>query len=266
MSPHATYPFTGRFIVRLTERVVDDILNPPPHVVFSRENLQEIACALGLEELCDILTSYPGLMFSPVASSLSLSDLTDLEARATHSPFPPVHRLASYYVVDPRFRMPWTDAETVLARLRRLTARDGVDRVYRERELRDAAWVVDPSDDDYAGFQGYLKGGNSGPDRYTGINVQNDAVWGKFDGSGIGFVDLETGWNFTHEDIPAAALAHFNINTYSPTRPGLGDHGTAVLGIVVGVDNDKGVVGSRPRRSSVERFPEWPAQLTNGIW
>ncbi|MBA3498068.1 MAG: S8 family serine peptidase [Gemmatimonadales bacterium] len=122
-----------------------------------------------------------------------------------------------------------------------------MDRVYREPELRDATWAVDPSGDDYSPEQSYLKGGTTGPHKYTGINVDNAAVWGKFDGAGIGFVDLETGWNPGHEDLPAAAFPLFNVNRYTKNHPSRGNHGTAVLGVVVGVDNERGIIGIAPK-------------------
>ena len=77
----------------------------------------------------------------------------------------------------------------------------------------------------------------------TGIDA--DWVWSalNLDGAGISFADVERGWRLTHEDLkakmPAALLANQN-------DPGRMNHGTAVLGLVVGVDNDKGIVGVAP--------------------
>ncbi|MBA3498422.1 MAG: S8 family serine peptidase [Gemmatimonadales bacterium] len=75
--------------------------------------------------------------------------------------------------------------------------------------------------------QGYLA------DAPQGIGVNSVAVWGDdFDGTGIGFIDLERGWTLAHQDLPRAVTQPqpmFNVN--DPSDP---DHGTAVLGIVLG--------------------------------
>jgi hypothetical protein len=94
-----------------------------------------------------------------------------------------------------------------------------------------------------------VKGGTSGPDKYKGINAASPAVWAKYNGAGIGFVDLETGWNLDHDDLPGCAYPVFNVNRYKPDKPYDGDHGTAVLGVVLGVDNAKGIVGVAPGAS-----------------
>jgi len=62
-------------------------------------------------------------------------------------------------------------------------------------------------------------------------------------GASVGFVDVEQGWNLAHEDLPAIV-----------SLPGVGQdvnpasvrHGTGVLGIAVGVDNMKGIIGVAP--------------------
>ena len=210
MSPHATYPFTGRFILRVTSRVADEIiLRTQTQPGFSVENLREVACTLNLTALCDVLTDYPALLYYQAASSAPLERVLQLEEQASHSPYPPVHKLASYYILDPRRGMTLADAEQLLGRLLQLQERDGVDRVEREPELREAASAVDPSGDMYAPEQEYLKGGKTGTNQYKGINVNNLAVWGKYDGAGIGFVDLEKGWNLAHNDLLAAAVPVF---------------------------------------------------------
>ena len=246
---HATYPYTGRFVLRLTDAVVDRILHSIDHGgPLNIESLRDVACSLQLTELCQLLMDHDDshVLVAPAASGFSPADVLELERRATHSPFPPVHRLVSYYILDPRAGLGLTQAEQLFHRLLQLSASDGVDRVYREPELRDPAWAVDPTDDEYAPDQGYVKGGTSGPDKYKGLNVNNAAIWGKYDGNQIGFVDLERGWNLNHEDLPAAAFPGFNTNVYTPSNPATGNHGTAVLGVVLGLDNDKGIVGIAP--------------------
>ncbi len=68
-------------------------------------------------------------------------------------------------------------------------------------------------------------------------------AWGFFggDGAGIGFVDLEQGWNLNHRDLEDAKItiiSGVNRDNYS--------HGTSVLGEVLMVDNTTGGVGIAP--------------------
>jgi hypothetical protein len=174
----------------------------------------------------------------------------ELEDRARRSPFPPIHRLGGYFVLDPRRALTLIQSERLLADLKAFATTDQqvADHVYREPDLREpTGWAVDPSDDDYFPQQGYLKGGVLGPHANWGINADCSAVWGLYDGNGIGLVDFEVTWNVGHEDLPAAVHPLYNINQFNPAKFDYGDHGTAVLGIVLGQDNAKGVVGVAPK-------------------
>lgn len=83
--------------------------------------------------------------------------------------------------------------------------------------------------------QGYL-----GPSP-QGIGVQS--AWAKgADGSETRCVDLEQGWFLGHEDLPPRVPLLAGINRRSSFA-----HGTAVLGILAGVDNDQGIVGIAPK-------------------
>lgn len=78
-------------------------------------------------------------------------------------------------------------------------------------------------------------------DAPTGIGVQT--AWRNLaDGTGTKLIDLERGWNLNHEDLPSGIqLLHGVI------RPESIYHGTAVLGILVGIhDNDLGIAGIAP--------------------
>ena len=54
-------------------------------------------------------------------------------------------------------------------------------------------------------------------------------------------VDIESGWDLTHEDLATASI----IKTPAPFETDV-DHGTAVAGILVSPDNGKGIVGIVP--------------------
>jgi Subtilase family len=61
------------------------------------------------------------------------------------------------------------------------------------------------------------------------------------DGAGIGFVDVEQGWNLDHKDLKDA-----KITLISGVNRMCHSHGTSVLGEVMMVDNNKGGVGIAP--------------------
>jgi serine protease len=84
-------------------------------------------------------------------------------------------------------------------------------------------------------YQGYL---NEPP---NGINARSAWDIAGGDGAGIGFVDMEQGWNLHHEDLVAAGIKIISgFNWYWR------DHGTSVLGEVLMVDNKIGGIGIAP--------------------
>jgi hypothetical protein len=144
--------------------------------------------------------------------------------------------------------VPGTSAERVAELVAALNALDSVEVAYAEprpepamvnfgmdpvlRSLLAAADIA-PTTPLYEGNQGYL---NAAP---SGIDAR--FAWGIPGGSGAGvrFVDIEGGWRTTHEDMP-------NLFTQIGTQfndLGWRNHGTAVLGEVVGAPNGYGVTG-----------------------
>lgn len=76
------------------------------------------------------------------------------------------------------------------------------------------------------------------------------------DGAGVGVVDLEQGWEFAHEDLPAgAALIRLVSGENKPTKR-LRLHGAAALGILNAVDNNKGIIGVVPS-ATVMATSQW---------
>src|ERR1700674_285589 len=92
---------------------------------------------------------------------------------------------------------------------------------------------VTPDNNPLAANQGYLVQAPGGIDARW--------AWSVADGSGIGFVDVEQGWTLDHEDLAAAKISI--ISGLNQAYPG---HGTAVLGEVVAVDNNLGIIGIAP--------------------
>lgn len=94
--------------------------------------------------------------------------------------------------------------------------------------------ITTPSFESYQGYLGPAPHGIDAP-----------AAWrGGHRGQGMWFADVEGGWNAKHEDLPGDRIQH--VVGREIDDPGWRQHGTAVLGEVVGRDNGKGVVGIAP--------------------
>jgi hypothetical protein len=89
----------------------------------------------------------------------------------------------------------------------------------------------------YEGAQGYTDPAPGG----VNSDYANTVAGGN--GSGVRIVDVERGWNFGHEDISSSLISGAN-------RPGSANHGTAVLGEMVGTSNGFGVTGMVPGASA----------------
>ena len=99
--------------------------------------------------------------------------------------------------------------------------------------------------------QGYL---DTAP---IGISVQ--AAWAKgADGDGTRFIDLEQGWFLGHEDLPSGIQLLEGTNSRKSFP-----HGAAVLGEIVGVDNNIGIVGIAPKANARVISYFTPGELFN---
>ncbi len=87
----------------------------------------------------------------------------------------------------------------------------------------------------FAGRQKYLYDPPVGIGAWNIWNVNSGAR-----GTLVQIVDVEKGWNLNHEDLPEDIPL-----VYGMIEPN-NDHGTAVLGILVGLDNSHGVTGICP--------------------
>lgn len=98
----------------------------------------------------------------------------------------------------------------------------------------DSCPITTPSFESYQGYLGPAPGGIDAP-----------AGWRRgLRGAGVWFADVEGGWNAAHEDLPGDRITHVAGTQFR--APMWRQHGTAVLGEVVGRDNGKGVVGIAP--------------------
>lgn len=187
-----------------------------------------------LGALADVLKSLGLSKGRRMITAVSPKRLREMEARAERSPLPPLRSLRSYWLLDCRGQ-----ADDIDAIVKRLMAIPGVVQAYEHRSGDDPA--NNPGNDPFNAMQGYQ---DAAPD---GI----DARWawtqpGGF-GQGVGVCDVEQGWRLTHEDLAVAAPALiFNDNRASSFN-----HGCAVLGEMVSVDNAVGVVGIASAASPV---------------
>ncbi|KAJ9662948.1 hypothetical protein H2201_005825 [Coniosporium apollinis] len=132
---------------------------------------------------------------------------------------------------DPEFIRP-QEVNEVVARMIRLPEVDSI----HPLRAGPPPMAVNPGDDPRSINQGYL---DAAP---NGIGARYAWTLPGGDGAGIGFVDLEQGWNLNHEDLAAQ-----NITLISGRNAYYFEHGTSVLGQVLMVDNNIGGVGISPR-------------------
>ena len=192
--------------------------------------------------LAGFFADRPEIVTERLISSIHPEKLLQLEENAKASEFPPLQSLTRYWRLD--CRAVEISLHELLEELRQLPE---VEFAYLERAFSEPA--VNASDDDYAGDQEYLDSARIGIDTHYGIDARWAWTQADGEGAGVGFIDLERGWNLHHEDLIAKAPALiFNDNH---NVGDIGHHGTAVLGVVAGVDNDVGIVGVAPGVSSV---------------
>lgn len=240
--------YSGFIIVRLSNLVSSNQVASD-----DRSELREIAKTPQCQGLAQLLNTYYNVQTRPLVHAISSQQLLELEQRAATSPFPPLRSLTSYWRFDCRNLTDDKKAELLHA----LNELPEVDLAYQESSVNDPSIrnpctdpcsgdrMVNDADDPLAVNQGYL---NAAPE---GI----DARWAWTQpcgrGAGVGFIDLEQGWFPNHEDL----IAKTPTLIFNDNRDGVGgykgDHGTAVLGEVVGVDNTIGVIGIAPEVTSV---------------
>jgi hypothetical protein len=177
-------------------------------------------------------------------TSLPPDEILTLETRAKETKFPPLNSLTSYWRLDTR------RISNKFELVKHLNELHEIDLAYLELSVYDPQ-TVNAADDTYSGTQDYL---DAAP---TGIDARWAWTQPNSNGAGIALIDLEQGWFLNHEDLPNPTLL-FNDN-----RDGVGtyegNHGTAVLGIAVGVDNSHGIVGIAPAASPVSVVSHYDA-------
>ncbi len=213
---------TGFIIVELPARL---------DAFFGKDDLRELARAAGASDLAQVLENHPEYPAERVVTSVPAGRIKDLERRAEERGFKRTRSLTWYWRIDAR------KPDRRQEMLERLTKIDSVGRAYLEMAGSDP--LVDASDDVFAIQQRHL---DAAP-----VGIDARWAWTQPHGSGasVGFVDLEQGWNFSHEDLPAIVRVPGVPQDVNP-NPQSVRHGTGVLGITVGVDNKVGIIGAAP--------------------
>ena len=132
--------------------------------------------------------------------------------------------LANYY------RITFSEPEAALDFLDQLDQFELIEHVYFPPVPKNAD--IAPATSDFEGSQGYLESAasNNGIDAFYAW----DFVGGR--GELVKIMDVEVGWNLEHEDLPVS----FSNNGFNFWE---NDHGTAVLGEIVALDDGSGVTG-----------------------
>lgn len=94
---------------------------------------------------------------------------------------------------------------------------------------------IPPPTPDFTGGQGYL---DAAP---TGVDADYASTLPGGSGAGVEVVDIEGGWQIGHEDLDIDDSDL--LSGTNSTDPGWRNHGTAVLGEIIGYNNNYGVTG-----------------------
>lgn len=229
-------PYSGFIIVRLSDQFA----------YMEGEDIKDFAKKNKMDKISKLLEKYPPKSARRSIKSVPVSRLKELETKAQNSDFPPLNSLSNYWRLDYRnfdgdldelVRVYQDAFETEVA--------------YKEHSVTDP--VINATDDTLAAQQGYLEAAPDGIDARWAWTQPNS------EGVGVGLVDLEQGWIPGHEDLAAAGPSLvFNDNRHG-VGTYLGDHGTAVLGEIIGVDNNRGVVGIAPSVNYVKMVSHYEA-------
>jgi peptidoglycan hydrolase-like protein with peptidoglycan-binding domain len=201
----------------------------------------------GLSPLNQLFHEFEGTIMQRLFNSVPPEEVASLEETATREPaftgetgVSPHHsNILSYFRIIPP---PNINAESIIERLRQL---DFVEEAYIEGKPTPPPFV-NQSDDPLAKFQAYEASAPQGIDSHFAWTLRGG------DGESLQFVDLEQGWTLNHEDLAAKG-----ITIISGVNNRFFAHGTNVLGEIVGVDNNVGIVGIGPNLDSVQVVSQW---------
>jgi len=127
--------------------------------------------------------------------------------------------------------------------INQLNALDIVEVAYAEAFSQVAAADIAPTTPDFTGSQGYFSPAATGTNTTNGIDVNYARLFAGTRGNDVRIIDVEHGWNLTHEDAPGT---FFQAGTNSSTTEDR-QHGIAVLGELAAAENAFGMTGIVPQ-------------------
>lgn len=218
-------PHTGFIIVRLDEGF-------DPRADVEAHDLASIAKKHGLADLIALLDRRRECATKRLVSAVPIQRCLELdETIRGRRGKAPRRSLASYWRVDAR-RLSDAEQDSLTAALEQIR---GVALAYREVRGRNPE--APPPLDPFVDHQFHLLPAPVGVDAHFAHAMAGGR------GELAGFVDLEQGWIFDHEDLPA--IKHLTDVSYETVDTSL-HHGTAVMGVAVGKRNGKGIMGIAP--------------------
>jgi hypothetical protein len=232
---------SGFIVVRLTPQATHP----------EQKDLRALSEEFGLRGLARFLARHDEILTQPVVQSVSPEQLLALEQEVRGSEFSPLHSLTAYWRLDCRALV--KDIPSLVMELNELPE---IDLAHAELQVHEP--LVNAADDPFAANQNYL---DAAP---TGI----DARWAwtqNRDGAGVAFIDLEQGWITSHEDLVGKTPTLIFGDNRNGVGPFHADHGTAVLGEVVAVDNTLGVVGIATGVTSVRMVSHWDTATATAL-
>lgn len=183
-----------------------------------------------------------------VVTALTVDELLEAEREAAADPdFAPLESLTRYWRIDLAGLDGVKSAEQLVEELLagerdRAASERGVVNAYVESAAESPGAPAVIGALTVQSGQGWLRPGEEGVNAWAAWDHQGGR------GEGIRVIDVEQGWQFTHPDVDGLAgtapLVHRNR---FDERPSEGDHGTSVLGILVGRTNGVGGTGIVPR-------------------
>jgi hypothetical protein len=224
-------PEDGQALPRVLVKIVDSIpLNLEQGATLTLDQLAAKAGALGAGPAFEaIQAAAPGIVFGRAFDSLTSAEIQTLVTDATTQD--PTYQAFNFdnaleIVCDVGFDT--TELEAALDHWAGV-----VEFAYTGAEASDP--VVKATPNPLFPMQKYL---NAAP---AGIGAQS--AWAKgADGTGTNIIDLENGWFLNHADLPSGITLLAGTNGQESFS-----HGVAVLGMIVGLDDNFGIVGAAPK-------------------
>ena len=224
--------FTGKISISLVSR----------YASIRGDNFYEFCKKNKLQNILRFLESAGTVSVERVIKSKQFDSVQKFEKLAQRTEFAPIRSLCSYWTID--FNKLLVDNKISLEELvNSISKLPEVAFAYMEHT--PSLPVVNASDDPLYANQTYLTAAPAG--------VDAEWAWTQTDceGAGVGVIDCEWGWVNDHEDlISSSPTVIHNDNCYGSGSTSFGavwyDHGTAVLGQILGTDNTLGVIGMTP--------------------